>query len=97
MHVRVSELSITGNFENEVVKNEAKRMFFRNVIFDTKLNFSTSQKNEILFAYGEVIKVQNKIEFIEVLKIFFQFISCFSFYNGMRFLRRMVRGTLKSI
>ena len=92
VHVRVSDLSITGTFENEAVKNEAKRMFLRNVIFDTKLNFNTSQKNEILFAYGEVIKVQNKIEFIEVLKIFFQFISSFSFYNGMRFLRRMIRA-----
>ncbi len=97
VQVRVSELSITGKSDNETVKNDAKRMFLRNVIFDTTLSFNTSQRNEILFAYGEVINVQNKIEFIEVLKIFFQFVECHSYYNGLRFLRRMVRDTPKRI
>lgn len=89
--IRVTDLSITGMVDNMILKQKARFLFFKTILFSNAYKFSDKQKAELLLEYGTLLKQQNQVDLQNILVVFFQFLKIGDFYNGLRFLRRMFR------
>lgn len=90
--IRLSDLNISGRTDNQFLKEKARFLFFKNIALNSKFKFLKKHKIEYLFEFGILIKEQNAVTLKNVFQVFFQFLQIGEFYNGMRFLRRMIRA-----
>lgn len=93
--VRVSNVSITGKNSNHSIKNTARYMFFKYLVFEKLQHFNNYQKTELLLTYGIIIKEEHKITFYNILRIFFKLILIGSFIAALKFVRRMFIAKFK--
>ncbi|WP_186559608.1 glycosyltransferase [Hyunsoonleella aquatilis] len=89
---RLSPENISGQRDNEAIKNNSRRLFFKDIISDKKYTFTNAQKNAFLFEYGVLIKEQDLMTAGNIWLVLRGFLKMGHFYDGMRFLRRMYRG-----
>nr|WP_314840192.1 glycosyltransferase [uncultured Flavobacterium sp.] len=90
--IRLSHLNISGRTDNQFLKEKARFLFFKTIVLNSKFKFSKKHKIQFLFEFGILIKEQNAATLKNVFQVFFQFLQIGEFYNGMRFLRRMIRA-----
>lgn len=95
VEVRVTSESITGKKDNEMVKQNAKNQFYDFIINSNRLKFTKKQKEDILLAYGLLIQNQKPLSLVKVRAIFLSFLKLGTFYNSIRFLRRVIKSQLK--
>lgn len=89
--VRLSTENISGKVDNFDKKNQARRMFLKDIITKKKYNFKKEQKTIFLFEYGMLIIDQKQLSLNNIMIVLFQFLKMGSVYDGLRFLRRMYR------
>jgi len=90
--IRRSNENISGKTDNLDSKSLANYLFFKDILTNNKYSFNKHQKTTLLFCFGTLIKDQNRITVNNTIIIFIQFIKIGSIYNGLRFLRRMLRS-----
>ncbi|MBB1192500.1 glycosyltransferase family 2 protein [Flavobacterium sp. SOK18b] len=90
--IRLSHLNISGRTDNQFLKQKARFLFFKTIVLNSKFKFLKKHKIQFLFEFGILIKEQNAVTLKNVFQVFFQFLQIGEFYNGMRFLRRMIRA-----
>lgn len=95
VEVRVTAESITGKKDNEALKQKAKIQFYEFIVNHKQLQFSKEQKEQLLLAYGVLIQNQKPFPVKKGFMIFVSLIKLASFYNAIRFLRRVLKSQFK--
>lgn len=89
VQVRLSSENISGQKDNLELKNKASLLFFENLLQNTKLHFSKTQKVHLLFDFGMLIKESQAITFKRVFLVVKQFCFMGKLIAALRFLRRI--------
>ena len=95
IEVRVTAESITGKKDNEALKQKAKIQFYEFIVYHKQLQFTKAQKEHLLLAYGVLIQNQKPFPAKKGFKVFISLIKLTSFYNAIRFLRRVIKSQLE--
>lgn len=95
VEVRVTSESITGKKDNEALKQKAKIQFYEFIVYHKQLQFTKEQKEHLLLAYGVLIQNQRPFPVKKGFIVFISLIKLPSFYNAIRFLRRIIKSQLK--
>ena len=95
VEVRVTPESITGKKDNEIIKRKAKKQFYNFIVNYNQFNFTKEQEENILLGYGVLIQNQKPLPLIKVGFVFISLIKIKSFYNAVRFLRRIIKSQFK--
>lgn len=97
VEVRVTQESITGKKDNEIVKQKARAQFYEFILSENQFNFTREQNINILLHYGILIQNQKPLSLTKVSFIFISLIKLLSFYNALRFVRRIIRSQFRYI
>lgn len=93
--VRISNSSITGKIDNEILKKEAKSLFFKKLLFKNAYSFSKDQKVEFLSDYSTLLTEQNQLDLFTIACVFSLFIKLGSIFEAFRFLKSIVSSKIK--
>jgi hypothetical protein len=94
--IRVTDQSITGNKNNQLLKNKARYLFLKDVVYHKLSYFKNYQKKELLLEFGILMKNQSKITIKNTSYIVLQFIKIGDFISLIKFLRRMFIAKFKN-
>lgn len=97
VEVRVTQESITGKKDNEIVKQKTRAQFYEFILSENQFNFTRKQNINILLYYGILIQNQKPLSITKVSFIFISLIKLLSFYNALRFVRRIIRSQFRYI
>ena len=89
IQIRLSSENISGKKDNILLKRKARMLFLEDVIKDKLSHFTYEQKKVFLFDFGILLKELDAITSKRIVFIFFKFFLIGSFYDSLRFLRRM--------
>lgn len=95
VEVRVTAESITGKKDNEALKQKAKIQFYEFIVYHKQLQFTKAQKEHLVLSYGVLIQNQKPFPVKKGFIVFISLIKLASFYNAIRFLRRVIKSQLK--
>lgn len=94
--VRVSDVSITGQNSNHILKNKARYLFFKYLINEKLSHFNRNQKIELLLEFGILLKGQDKVNCKNTLYVAFQLFYIGAFVSMLKFIRRMFIAKFKN-
>lgn len=89
IQIRLSSENISGKKDNILLKRKARMLFLEHVIKDKLSHFTYEQKKVFLFDFGILLKELDAITSKRIVFVFFKFFLMGSFYDSLRFLRRM--------
>lgn len=89
---RLTQINISGKNDNELIKKQASRLFFYDVITKHLNSFTKQQQRDLLFEFGILIKELDEISLQNVLLVTRKFLVNASLYDVLRFWRRMYKA-----
>lgn len=95
VYFRMSNLNISGQQENIILKKEVSILFFKDVIIDDFSLFKKEQKLELLMAYEIIIKKYREPELKEWLFIIKRYFIYFNLVPFIKSIRRFFISILK--
>ncbi|MBD0726560.1 glycosyl transferase [Flavobacterium sp. L1I52] len=95
VYFRISSFNISGQQENNNLKNETSILFYQDVIKERIEMFTKEQKLELMMAYEVLIKKSRKLKVEEWIFIIKRYIIYFSLVPFLKSIRRVIISILK--
>lgn len=87
--IRLSDDNISGRSDNLELKNKARYLFFKDLVYNKLHHFKRDQKKVLLLEFGILMKEQHKITLKNTLYVVLQLIKIVAFISLLKFVRRM--------
>ncbi|NLP58168.1 glycosyltransferase family A protein [Lutibacter sp. B1] len=89
--IRISDLSISGNVDNNSLKKIAVTEFYKFIILKKLKQVNKLQRFEILRKYENEINIRRGLTYYEWNFLLFYYIKYFEFYNVKKFIKRFLK------
>ncbi len=95
IYFRYSDENISGKKDNIHLKEEAKFLFFQQILTKELVNFSTNQILRLLIAYEVLLRNRNELNFSNIVFLTYQYVKIGKIYCLLRFLKRQFIKMIK--